>query len=138
MTALSTIAESLHLFGKSINRQSITKVTFEFVHSPTDLPEVDDGVWTVLIKLVGTTDIEEKDATINFTQEFFGKGASEGAALDEALAIIKDRITSFAQSRREETLFAIEAVNTVSTDAQLELSSLWPSTETPVTSETSS
>lgn len=52
MSILSTISEALHLYGKAINRNVLTSVTFEFKSSPVEvLPS--NPIWEVTIKLSG-------------------------------------------------------------------------------------
>lgn len=144
MSILSAISEALHLYGKSINRNAVTNVTFEFKNTPTDLPAT--PTWVVTIKLVGTTytgslvtlDPGAAEAPFPktfedvFRQEFSGEADSEQEALREAYEQIKDQVAAFLRAREEETAFAQQAMLTVTSDDQVELSSLWAASEAPV------
>lgn len=144
MSILSTISGALHLYGKSINSNAFTNVTFEFKSTPTDLPET--PTWVVTIKLVGTMytgfltapepgpteEIPQKTFEDVFRQEFSGKADSEELALKAAYEQIKGQIELFLKIREEETAFAQQAMLTVSSDDQAGLSSLWGSSESPL------
>jgi hypothetical protein len=144
MSILATISEALHLYGKSINRNAVTNVTFEFKNTPTDLPST--PTWVVAIRLVGNTytgdlgslnpetteSVDPKNFEDVFAQEFKGEADSEQEALIEAYTQIKDRIASFLRAREEETSFAQAAMLSVTSYDQVQLSSLWDSSEAPV------
>jgi hypothetical protein len=143
MSILSSISEALHLYGKAINRNAVTSVTFEFRNSPTDLPST--PTWVVIIRLIGdmytgnlstlnpgTTGQVDPNFEGIFAQEFKGEASSEQEALKEAYDEIKGRIGAFLKSREEETAFAQQAMLTVNSGDQVELSALWASSETPV------
>lgn len=135
MSILSTISEALHLYGKAINRNAVTSVTFEFKNTPTDLPST--PTWLVKVRLVGGLylgDLNDPNPVVtesgapnfeDFSQEFNGEACSEQGALKEAYDQISGRIASFLKSREEETFFAQQAMLTVTSDDQVELSALW-------------
>ena len=144
MSILSTISEALHLYGKAINRNALTSVTFEFKSSPVEvLPS--SPLWEVTVKLsgdrytgdlsilsqeVGTEDVETPKVFENmFSQTFRGAAHSEELALRAAYDEIKVRVTSFLKAREEETSFAQQAMLTVAAEDQVELSTLWVSSE---------
>jgi hypothetical protein len=144
MSILSAISEALHLYGKSINRNAVTNVIFEFKNTPTDLPVT--PTWVVTVKLVGTTytgDLTTLDPGTTeassqktfedvFRQEFSGEADSEQEALREAYEQIKGQVAFFLRVREEETSFAQQAMLAITSDNQVELSSLWVSSEAPV------
>jgi hypothetical protein len=148
MSILSTISEALHLYGKAINRNVLTSVTFEFKSSPVEvLPS--NPIWEVTIKLSGdrytgdlsilsqessAEDVSEAPKVFEnvFSQEFKGAASSEELALKVAYEEIKVRVASFLRAREEETAFAQQAMLTVTSDDQVELSALWASSEAPV------
>jgi len=144
MSILSSISGALHLYGRSINRNEVTNVTFEFKNTPTDLP--DTPTWVVTVKLVGTTytgyrttldpgsieAVSQKTFEDVFRQEFSGEADSEQEALRKAYEQIKAQIDTFLRAREEETAFAQQAMLTVNSGDQVELSALWASSETPV------
>ena len=144
MSILSTISEALHLYGKAINRNTVTNVIFEFKNFQTDLPST--PTWEVLIRLIGKAysgdlrvfnrapdgspateaeSIEPKNFETIFSQEFKGEADSEEAALKAAYDQIKGHIEYFLRAREEETVFAQQAMMSVTTEDQVELSSLW-------------
>lgn len=144
MSILSTISEALHLYGKAINRNALTSVTFEFKSSPVEvLPS--SPLWEVTVKLsgdrytgdlsilsqeAGTEDVEAPKVFENmFSQTFRGAAYSEELALRAAYDEIKVRVTSFLKAREEETSFAQQAMLTVAAEDQVELSTLWVSSE---------
>jgi hypothetical protein len=151
MSILSTISEALHLYGKAINRNALTSVTFEFKSSPVEvLPS--NPLWEVTVKLSGdkyTGDLsilsQEPGAEDTgevpkvfenmFSQEFRGAAHSEELALKAAYDEIKGRVAAFLRAREEETAFAQQAMLTVTSDDQVELSALWASSEAPVDGE---
>ena len=57
---------------------------------------------------------------------------SEEEALRAAYDEIKGRVSAFLKAREEETAFAQQAMLTVASDDQVELSTLWTSSEAPV------
>lgn len=147
MSILSTISEALHLYGKAINRNALTSVTFEFKSSPVEvLPSAPP--WEVTIKLSGdkytgdlsilnqesgTEDFETPKVFENvFSQTFRGVAHSEEQALKVAYEEIKGRVASFLKVREEDTSFAQQAMLAVSSDDQVELFTLWSSSEAPV------
>lgn len=143
MSILSTISEALHLYGKSINRNAVTNVTVSFRNTLTDLPAT-SPTWEVTIKLSGdryTGDLQvfnrepaEDASTVDpkafeniFSQEFKGEADSEEVALKIAYEQIKGRVEFLLREREEETSFAQQAMMAVTTDLQMDLSTLWPS-----------
>jgi len=151
MSILSTISEALHLYGKAINRNALTSVTFEFRNSPVEvLPS--NPLWEVVIKLSGdkytgdlsilnqepgAEDVAEAPKVFEnvFSQEFRGSAYSEEEALRVAYDEIKGRVALFLKAREEEAAFAQQAMLTVASDDQVELSTLWTSSESPVDGE---
>ncbi len=141
MSILSTISESLHLYGKAINRNALTSVTIEFKSSPVEVLPA-NPLWEVTIKLsgdrytgdlgilsqeAGPDEVSEIPKVFEniFSQEFRGSAHSEDLALRAAYDEIKGRIADFLRAREEETAFAQQAMLTVNSDDQVELSSLW-------------
>jgi hypothetical protein len=154
MSILSTISEALHLYGKAINRNTVTNVIFEFKNFQTDLPST--PTWEVIIRLVGKTysadlrvfnravdgqpepEVESLDSNnfeTVFSQEFKGEADSEEMALKAAYDQIKGRIEYFLRAREEETAFAQQAMMSVTTDEKTELTSLWETTNTSAESQ---
>lgn len=131
MSILSTISEALHLYGKSINREAVTNVTFKFRNNLTDIPSM-FPTWEVTIKLVGNTAVSLEKVDELFSQEFKGEAGSEELALKAAYDEIKGRVAAFLRAREEETAFAQQAMLTVASDDQVALSALWASSEAPV------
>jgi len=147
MSILSTISEALHLYGKAINRNALTSVTFEFKNSPVEvLPS--SPPWEVIVKLsgdkytgdlsilsqeAGAEDVETPKVFENvFSQIFKGSAHSEELALRAAYDEIKGRVASFLKAREEETSFAQQAMLTVAAESQVELSALWIGLEAPI------
>ena len=124
MSILSTISEALCLYGKSINRNAVVRVTFEFKNTPTDLPGC-FPTWEVIVKLLGNTSGDCENVETLFTQEFKGEASSEAEAIQQAFDQIKERVQSFLASREEETQFAQQAAMLVSSGDQADLSDLW-------------
>jgi len=151
MSILSTISGALHLYGKAINRNALTSVTFDFKSSPVEvLPS--SPLWEVVIKLSGDKytgdlgilnqepgigDVDEAPKVFEnvFSQEFRGTASSEEEALRVAYDEIKVRVADFLKSREEETAFAQQAMLTVASEDQVELSTLWASPEAPIEGE---
>jgi hypothetical protein len=143
MSILSTISEALHLYGKAINRSTVTNVILEFKNFQTDLPST--PTWEVVIRLEGKTysgdlgvfnravdgqpepveTLDPKNFETVFTQEFKGEADSEELALKAAYDQIKGRIEYFLRAREEETSFAQQAMMSVTTDEQVALTYLW-------------
>lgn len=145
MSILSTISEALHLYGRAINRNVLTSVTFEFKSSPVEVLQ-SNPIWEVTIKLSGdrytgdlsilsqepgAEDVGEVPKVFEnvFSQEFRGVASSEELALKAAYDEIKVRVAAFLRAREEETSFAQQAMLTVTSDDQVELSTLWASSE---------
>jgi hypothetical protein len=149
MSILSAISEALHLYGKAINRNALTSVTFEFKSSPVEiLPP--NPIWEVTVKLSGdkytgdlsilsqepgVEDVGEAPKVFEnvFSQVFKGSAYSEEEALRAAYDQVKSRVEYLLREREEETAFAQQAMMAVTTDLQVDLSALWstsnPSTE---------
>jgi hypothetical protein len=144
MSILSTISEALHIYGKAINRNALTTVTFTFKSSPVEeLPA--DSTWEVIVKLSGdryTGDLSILDQGTEdtaapkifenvFTQEFKGEAHTEELALESAYAEIQARVACFLRSREEDTAFAQQAMMTITSNPQVELTDLWVGADPP-------
>ena len=148
MSILSTISEALHLYGKAINRNALTSVTFEFKNSPVEvLPS--NPLWEVVIKLSGdkytgdlsilnqepgAEDVAEAPKVFEnvFSQEFRGSAYSEEEALRVAYDEIQARVEFFLRSREDDTAFAQQAMMVITSNPQVELTDLWAGSDPPV------
>ena len=144
MSILATISEALHISGKAINRNALTTVTFTFKSSPVEeLPA--GSTWEVTVKLSGdryTGDLSildqgtESDAAPNvfenvFSQEFKGEAHTEELALAAAYDEVQARVECFLRSREEDTAFAQQAMLTITSHPQVELTDLWAGSDPP-------
>ena len=130
MSAFSSLASALHLFGKSIDPQSVTKVSMSFEHTPSDLPGMLDGDWSLHVSLVGTKEISGEGAGLAFKQEFSGSGSTEVEAFNEVLKQVQPTIQNFLMLRVEESTYAEQAMKTVCDEQNPDLASMWPSSDT--------
>lgn len=126
MGILTTVAEALHLLGKAIDPQAITKVHFDFDHSPSDLPG--QVIWKFKATLLGSKEIGDEGAEIAFKQEWVGEGTTEEEALSGAHKIIVEHLQSFLQLRQEEAKYAEQAMMTACSQ-QPDLASMWPAAD---------
>lgn len=127
MSPLLALADALHLLGKAIDPQSVTKVRYEFEHTPTDIPGVTTS-WAFKVTLLGTKGISEEggDQEISFTQTWSGEGNSDVEAVHQAYQRVIDHLRDFQRLRRDEAQFAEQAVMTAMS-APTDLTNLWPS-----------
>ncbi len=130
MSAFSSLSAALHLLGKSIDPQSITKVVMSFEHIPSDLPGMLDGDWSLNISLVGTKNISDEGASIAFKQEYSGRGNTEMEAFNEAFKQVQQATQNFLLLRMEESTYAEQAMKTVCDEQNPDLASMWPSSDT--------
>jgi len=130
MSAFSSLASALHLLGKSIDPQSITKVSMSFEHTPSDLPGMLDGDWSLHVFLVGTKSVSEEGANLEFKQEYRGTGSTEVEAFGEVFKQVQLAIQNFLMLRVEESTYAEQAMKTVCDEQNPDLASMWPSSDT--------
>jgi hypothetical protein len=130
MSAFSSLTSALHLLGKAIDPQSITKVVMSFEHIPSDLPGMLDGDWSLNISLVGTKNISDEGASIAFKQEYSGRGNTEMEAFNEAFKQVQQATQNFLLLRMEESTYAEQAMKTVCDEQNPDLASMWPSSDT--------
>ena len=130
MSAFSSLTSALHLLGKAIDPQSITKVVMSFEHIPSDLPGMLDGDWSLNISLVGTKSISDEGASIAFKQEYSGRGNTEMEAFNEAFKQVQQATQNFLLLRMEESTYAEQAMKTVCDEQNPDLASMWPSSDT--------
>lgn len=145
MSILSTISEALHLYGKAINRNALTTVTFEFKSSPVEVLPA-NATWEVTVKLSGdrytgdlsilSQDTDTEGATPKifenvFFQEFKGEAHTEELALESAYMEVEARVQGFLRAREEDTAFAQQAMMTITANPQVELTDLWAGSDPP-------
>jgi hypothetical protein len=138
MSAFNSLASALHLLGKSIDPNSITKVVMTFEHVPSDLIGVLEGEWHLQVILTGTKGLSEEGVQLGYTREFGGSGMTEEVAFKEVANLVKGEIKNFLHLREEETKFAEQAMMTVCSEQNPDLASMWPSTDASGTVEPSS
>lgn len=108
MNPLSVLADALLFLGKSIDPYSVTKVRFEFEHSPSDI-----GLsrWLFKVTLVGTKEIDDSGAPAPcFTLTWEGVGETEEGAVLASFKPVQDHIRCFLSLREQEVGFAQQAL----------------------------
>lgn len=126
MDVFSNIASSLHLLGKAIEPQSITKVEFSTSNTESDLP--DQVMWRIKATLSGTKGVssEGEGVELAFKQEWFGDGVTEEEAFSNAYRSITKFMAEFQRVRQSEASFAEQALMVIHSKP-LDLSTIWPS-----------
>jgi len=126
MSHLSVLADALLFLGKSIDPQSVTKVLFEFQHSPSDIGL---GGWKFRASLQGTKGIDDVGGIqVSFDQSWEGTGPTDEEAIKDSYKAVQEHIQGFHRLRETETVFAEQALLMLSGSGAL--TGLW-STEDP-------
>lgn len=130
MSHLTTLTDALHLLGKAIDPNSVTKVYFEFQHSPTDIEGI-MASWAFTVTLKGTKGISEEDGAqvLSFEQTWKGEGNSDVEAFQSAHKQVLVHLEEFRRLRDQEAQFAQQSVMTALSGPE-DLTGLWRSDDT--------
>lgn len=134
-TSHASLAEALHLLGRSIDPNSITQVHFNLIHSPADMPGLGQS-WIFTATLKGTKGLGENgEQVLSFEQSWKGEADSDEEAFKKASKAVLDYTLGFQTLRQQEATFAEQAAMTIANTDNLK--DLWTSADplTPMAEE---
>jgi len=112
VTPLSLLAETLHLFGKAVSSDSLTKVKYEFFHSGTDLASFPMWTFSVTLRcLKGIIPQEEGNSheDTHYVRTWEGEGDTESEAFDSAVAQVRRDLHNYRLTRAAELEYLSQA-----------------------------
>lgn len=131
MISLTSLSDSLHLFGKSIHAEMVTKVNYSLTHTPSDIGL---QTWRLVITLSGSKIAEDDSCKIEFERTWDAEAPSDLLAFEQVYDKVRREMESFLAKRRMESGYAEQAL--MAATASLEdLQQLWRTTDQPAQPE---